>query len=227
MLASRRTRPTPDDFLQALHIHQLPLASLLPHLNPPVDPSKSQIAITAETLEEPWQQKQGSLDIFQDIDLGRGRRSYIPRHFPAFPSEHTYKATPELPVAKTDPRTVRELATEEARLGEAALRKLVGAMSDMNNSVMTRPGTGTKTVRAKRDDVWKEAMQAATAPKRNAREGSADDMEGLEVHGSTLLAATPATQNGYLSTSVNAEKKYWRRPVVNPKFKSSKNSTTP
>jgi len=53
---------------------------------------------------------------------------YIPSHLPPFPSQHTYKDTPVFPDREVDPRRIRELATEEGKLGEEALRKLAGAV---------------------------------------------------------------------------------------------------
>ncbi|KAG7001388.1 hypothetical protein G7Y79_00032g067410 [Physcia stellaris] len=160
MLISKRTQPTPGDFLQSLHTHQLLLRSLLPHLNPPVPPERAHIQLSPDTTSPI--EHQISSNLFLSGAPNEQTRSYIPSHFPVFPSEHTYKATSELPSAERDPRKVRELVAEEARLGEAALRRLVGASSDLRTSDATQPGKGIKSMRAKRDDAWKEAMLAVT-----------------------------------------------------------------
>ena len=210
MLSSRRVQPTPADFLQSLHTHQLLLMSLLPHLNPPVAADKSLVALLPETTESEPEDPQTS-DLFLDSPLNTEARSYIPSHFPPFPSQHTYKATPNLPSVERDPRKVRELAAQDARLGEAALRKLMGARSDMNLSTSAHTGNGVRSLRARRDDVWKEAMQTVTPALSTGLEDS-DSMQGLEGHGEYSASNRNAVNSsGYLSTSVNAGKQYWRR----------------
>ena len=47
---------------------------------------------------------------------------------PPLPSAHTYRDTGVFPHRETDSRRLRELATEEGKLGEQALRKLAGAV---------------------------------------------------------------------------------------------------
>lgn len=49
----------------------------------------------------------------------------VEAHHPPFPSRHTYLATPVFTQRPTDPRLIRERATEEARLAEGALRKFL------------------------------------------------------------------------------------------------------
>ncbi|KAL8789798.1 MAG: hypothetical protein Q9195_006632 [Heterodermia aff. obscurata] len=205
MLGSKRVQPTPADFLQSLHTHQLLLSSLLPHLNPPVTGDKSMVVLRPESAEPEEQDQHVS-----NLLLGNPNeaRSYIPSHFPPFPSQHTYKATPNLPSVERDPRKVRELAAQNARLGEAALRKLVGAGSDIKLSTNAPTGKEVRSLRARRDDVWKEAMQTVT-PALSIEPADSDDMQGLEGRGASNR--NKASPSGYLSTSVNAGKQYWRR----------------
>ena len=211
MLSSRRVQPTPADFLQSLHTHQLLLTSLLPHLHPPVPADKSLIVLPPATTESESDDEQVLSGLFLNSASNEEARSYIPSHFPPFPSQHTYKATPNIPSVDRDPRKVRELAARDARLGEAALRKLVGARSDMNLSTTAHTGNGVKSLRSRRDDVWKEAMQTVTPTVSIGPEDS-DEMQGLEGHGGyPALNRNTANPNGYLSTSVNAGKQYWRR----------------
>lgn len=220
MLSSRRVQPIPADFLQSLHTHQLLLASLLPHLNPPVSAEKSQVTLPFESAAPTEKEQQISLASSFNGGEEYESRPYIPDHFPTFPSQHTYKATPWLPSMQKDPRKVRELASEEARLGEAALRRLMGAKSDMNTSYSLQSGKGEKSMRKKRDDVWKEAMQAVTPVPNDGLE-IGDKMHGLEEHKQDSRSREVATGSSvFLSTSVNAGKQYWRRPgarrTINP-----------
>ena len=212
MLSCNRTCPIPEDFLQSLHSHQLHLTSVVPHLNPPVPAEKSQIVLPIDDAPQVMDNWQTSLDVFLEDSSSERSRPYIPDHFPGFPSIHTYKATPDLPSAKANPRKVRELATEEARLGEAALRKLVGARSDMNTSTSACNGKGAKSMRARRDEAWKEAMQSVTLVSNDEPDFN-DIMQGLESpRMNARLEGAAATSSGYLSSFVNADKRYWRKP---------------
>ena len=211
MLSSRRVQPTPADFLQSLHTHQLLLTSLLPHLTPPVTADKSLVVLSPATTEPELENQQVSSDLFLDSTSNEDARSYIPSHFPPFPSQHTYKATPSLPSVERDPRKVRERAAQDARLAEAALRKVVRATSDMKLSTTAPAGNAVRSLRARRDDVWKEAMQTVT-PTPSIETDDIDGMQGLEGRGGhSASKRDAANSNGYLSTSVNAGKHYWRR----------------
>lgn len=225
MLSSKRSQPTPGDFLQSLHTHQLLLRSLLPHLNPPIPPEKTHIPLSPETT--PPSEQQPSSNLFLSGAPKEQARSYIPSHFPAFPSEHTYKATPDLPSVERDPRKVRELVAEEARLGEAALRRLVGASSDLRTSDATQTGKGIKSMRAKRDDAWKEAM-LAVSPGFDDRSKASGMFVGPGGQGERSTSKEPVGGlNGYLSTSVSAGKQYWRRPTTRRLLKHPTNGNTP
>ena len=88
----------------------------------------------------------------------------------------------------------------------------MGAISDMKTATPTRSGMGAQSMRAKRDEAWREAMQSLI-PVSNSEEDGSDQLQGLEIRGSEAgIRATPTPANGYLSSSVNAEKQYWRRP---------------
>lgn len=139
-------------------------------------------------------------------------RAYVPRHFPELPSKHTYKATPEYAEHEQDPRKVREKATEEGRLGEEALRRLVGAGAGQS---VQEPQQGRKTqnARAVRDQMWMETMQAVT---QGAPDGMDLDIEsGIGKGKQKEGDPPPASSFGYgrLGSAVNAERRYWRKPA--------------
>ena len=210
MLACRRTQPLPLDFLQSLHLNQLSLRSLLPHLDPPVPPSKSQISLSLDDVaQEPHQQQLPTLDSALGDRNKTEHASYIPKSFPSLPSEHTYKATPDIPVRENDPRKIRERAIEEGRLGESALRKLVGLRAD---DVLV-PGVQTQqkanSMRVIRYEAWKKAMEASapiqatnTSIQSSARTVTEEDPKKPE---NALLKK-------YSAPIVNADRKYWRKP---------------
>lgn len=212
MLSCRRTQAVPHDFLQALHTHQLSLRSLLPHLDPPVNPSRTQLPLQINTAQDNDEQHLRFLGPLLNADPDEKLRAYIPKHFPEFPSKHTYKATPEYAEHEQDPRKVREKATEEGRLGEEALRRLVGAGAG-NSAQESRQGRQTQSARAVRDQVWMETMQAVTQETPDTMDL---DMEAGIGKGKQKEGDPPPVLwlgYGHLGSAVNAEKRYWRKPA--------------
>ena len=207
MLSSRRTRAIPQDFLQALHTHQLSLRSLVPHLDSPVSPSRSQFALPVEAAED---EKNHALPF-----LGPGlngapderAKLYVPTHFPAFPSKHTYKATPEFPDRETDPRRIRERATEEGRMGEEALRRVVGARSDNDQLPKLESALKVKSLRQRRDEMWRDTMQIVISRGDNAMEGAQSDEQREGHHGEASMGSTR------ISSTVNTDRRFWRKGV--------------
>ncbi|KAL8649541.1 MAG: hypothetical protein Q9226_005537 [Calogaya cf. arnoldii] len=210
MLACRRTQCIAPDFLQALHTHQLSLRALLPHLDPPVRRKKAQIKFAYEPKqeEEPFDHQFLGAELNDTTD--QHTRSYIPRHFPTLPSKHTYQATAEYPSREEDPRKIRERAAEEGRLAEEALRRLTSAKSSERPPTL-RGGQRSKSVREQRDELWKETMQAASSVSTPAPFRGADTMDVDDSRAELVLPGKAITDNGRISSAVNAEKKYWRR----------------
>lgn len=210
MLHCRRTQPLPHDFLQSLHEHQLSLRALLPHLDPPVPAVKSQFSLAREIAVLEQQRQPPALNPLLHDHPDASTRPYIPKTFPAFPSEHTYRATPDVPTLHHDPRSIRERATEEGRLGEAALRKLVSSRSDERIVENAKSQRGQKPLRVKRDEAWKAAMDAAGSGqygairKHNLVRESEEEMAAPEC-------SPPSA--AYISSAVNADKKFWRKPA--------------
>lgn len=63
-------------------------------------------------------------------DLG----AHIPGWMPAFPPEHTFRATPYHPNRVTNPRVLREMIVKEGQLAEQALRRLTGVVKVDDNA---------------------------------------------------------------------------------------------
>ncbi|KAL9103340.1 MAG: hypothetical protein Q9163_001606 [Psora crenata] len=209
MLSCRRVQAIPQDFLQALHTHQLSLRSLLPHLDPPVLPSKSQFPLQVDSSEEnEFRQYRPISTLFKEVS-GVEAHSYIPKHFPDFPDKHTYQATPVYKSREQDARKIRERATEEGRLGEEALRKLVTAGISPSTEP-ARPKSAKLSLRAKRDQMWKETISAVV------KEGHDSGGEIMDVEKAKRKEGDDAaskSMQGHLSLAVNAEKRYWRKPA--------------
>ncbi len=210
MLACRRTQPLPQDFLQALHTHQLSLRSLLPHLDPPVPPSQSQFSLESAPIDNDEQQQLKFLGPLLNGTQEQKAKKFVPKHFPDLPSTHTYKATPEFPEREQDPRKVRERATEEGRLGEEALRRLVGAGS-RHPAYVLQQRPDNRSLRAKRAQMWMETMHAVET-------GASDKMDmdaGIFTGKGQQKEGDPDSSlsgDSRLSSVVNSEKRYWRKP---------------
>lgn len=211
MLSSRRVQAIPQDFLQALHMNQLSLRSLVPHLDPPVNPSQSQFSLESATVDG-----KDDLTVLSRtlIDLPHEPpKSYIPRHFPEFPSEHSYKATAVYPELEKDPRRIRELAMEEGRMGEIALRKLLSAAS--NQFSVTEPKTGhvKESTRTRRYELWEETMLAVAPDLESQPEISDINQDRRELrHGQTIDMKVLGKR--YMSSAVNADRRYWRKNIA-------------
>ena len=212
MLSSRRGQVIPQDFLQALHTHQLSLQSLIPHLNPPVPPKKSQYPLQNDgPSEDGWPK---GLDALGPLLNGAGSetmRRFIPKHFPVLPSMHTYQATAEFPDHEQNPRKVRERATEEGRLGEEALRKLVGNAS-AHPASQSQEQAKRLSAKERRDKEWLETMEAVVQEDTSMQDSGVgltiidkEEQRGLEPMKLAL--------RGNVGSAVNAEKRYWRKPA--------------
>lgn len=213
MLSCRRRQPIPQDFTYALSQHRLTVSSLIPHLQPPVSPSLSQIWL--EPAHEAAPPPPDVLPFLGPALSGasdKEQRPYIPSHFPAFPSKHTYKATPEFTERETDPRTVRERATEEGRLGEEALRRLIGAgKAGDNPRYSLLRGKSAGGPRQKLEDMWQRTMQAVS--EQEERPESSLETDAVHQVGevtSERHGPRNALEKLELGALVNWEKTYWR-----------------
>jgi hypothetical protein len=121
-------------------------------------------------------------------------KPFIPKKFPAFPSKHTYKATEVMPERETDPRKIREKATEAARHGEEALRRLVGVgktgdPKGVRKAFIKNPGT------KQRHELWDRAME---------------DLKANNAQSSSAKAELDGFERGIL---IDASRKYGRQPT--------------
>ena len=206
MLASRRCQPIPQDFLLALNSHQLTLRSLIPHLNPPVLPEKTQPTLGAGPTSSGDDPAQAQLidTIVGDVSVRSALASYVPKSLPPLPSQHTYKAEAVFSRRQYDPKKVRELATEEGRMGEEALRRFVEQASSaktLSPSQVTQ-ASAKKTSRRRNNDLWKETMEAVSETQRFGT--------GSQPLGSRELPERLAR----FGSAVNADRVHWRKPVA-------------
>ncbi|KAF1843118.1 uncharacterized protein K460DRAFT_139778 [Cucurbitaria berberidis CBS 394.84] len=221
MTSSRRTDTVAHDWVYALttvglrgsapldqHLDTggIPPSLLQPHFEPPAPPEAP--PPTTESLLGP--ELSGKAD--------KDTRPYIPKHFPAFPSRHTYKATPVFTERENDPRKIREKATEEGILAEQSLRKLMAAQK----AGIQKQNVG-KRKRSKRmkesDKLWQEAMidlldeEQAGEKEEEQRQARLDD-EDDEWDAPRLRTRQPIVdRNVNLEEGVHVdyEQKYWRK----------------
>ena len=213
MISSRRMETIPQDYLQALHTHQLSLRSLLPHLRPPIAPTKTQF--TLEKLATDSSEQQDYRPINSLFAEANHTQSYIPKHFPHLPDRHTYQATPDFPQREHDPRTLRERAAEEGRLGEQALRKLMTAETAALSSSSKKKKNDKKplSLREQRHQLWLETMSAVAEEQQKESRGSGDMMEVDKEKEGERSEVSSSLLPEHLSMAVNSEKKYWRKPA--------------
>ena len=160
MLSARRTVPIPTDFEFAIRCLDLPWPDdqLKPFtLRPTINPSLLPTPPPEDVFHRQFQLPTSLLGPGLDGRADKRKDRYIPSHLPAFPSQHTYKDTPVFPVREVDPRRIRELATEEGKLGEEALRKLAGA-AKAENRISAVPHT--------EEDGRRKTQQAHNAPEQ-------------------------------------------------------------
>lgn len=131
MLAARRTVPVATDFesaIEALDIprpdDQLKPYTSQPPINPPLYPTPPPEDSFHHVLELPASFLGPELDGHGEIK----KFAFNTKGLPELPSAHTYRDTPVFPHREADTRKIRELATQEGKLGEQALRKLAGAV---------------------------------------------------------------------------------------------------
>ena len=161
MLSARRTAPIPPDFESAIRCLDLPWPddqlrpfTTQPTINPP-------LLLTPPPDDEFHREFQLPTSVLGPGLDGRAdqrKDNYIPSHLPPFPSQHTYKDTPVFSNREVDPRRIRELATEEGKLGEAALRNLAGAVKAENTISAEPEARHGDTTRIERSRGWRDDM---------------------------------------------------------------------
>jgi transcription initiation factor TFIID subunit 8 len=159
MHSGRRTRPVAQDFSMALSLMpNAATASLLkPQLKLSIPESISYPSIPAP--DPPPAPAPDFSALLEPLTTTQPPK-YIPPHFPALPPQHSWKATPVFPERETDPRKMREKATQEGMLAEQALRKLASAAKagalkaeKRRSSVLSGPGKVRDAVHRRREDV--------------------------------------------------------------------------
>lgn len=220
MLSSRRIKPIPQDFDHALKWNSLTPDDLLPYITPlSVDPNSEYKSIPTLLPSPPPEDE----DLFAPLPIlgpelsgedDRARRAYIPKHFPQFPSKHTYRYTPVFTEREQDPRKIRERATEEGRYGEEALRKLARAASkDTHLGAVGREKKLWGRRMESMDSMFEKTVKGFTKRmQKNASVGVAAELdEGPLAEKELKPPQSKIPGNLEFGPVVNCERHLWRR----------------
>jgi len=200
MQAARRTGPIACDFeavAQALD-RQIPKEELLPYrtnptTNPPLLPTPPPEDPFHNNTELPAWFLGPGLDSREE----RKPDSFIPSSLPPLPSQHTYKTTVVFAPREKDPRRLRELATEEGKLGEQALRKLAGAVK-LESTFHAEPEVATEVPKARN-------------LRRKKKETASAEVIFEETMRDLLAAESKENQAAFeVGPIVSSEKRFWR-----------------
>lgn len=219
MTASRRMQPIPQDFEFALQRANIGTDELLLQIpQPPPEPIPT--LLPSPPPEDLFDAFLG-MPIMSDALSGendRRRNSYIPAHFPQFPSKHTYRFTPVYTDRETDPQTIRELGTEDGRHGEEALRKL--ARAAFKDTHVSGVGKGEKRLWGRKSETMESMFERtirAVTKKSNKTAAAPPALTTTEVDGKAEGAQKPAKfsmANLELAPIVNCERGFWRKAAT-------------
>lgn len=230
MLACRRIQPIPQDFEHALRRSFISVDDLPQYLKsfPAVEPTPTLLP-SPPPEEDPF----AGLP-FLDSNLSgeedRARSAYIPKHFPAFPSRHTYRHTPVFTDREHDPRRIRERATEDGRLGEEALRKLArAAFKDSQTSGAGREkklwGRRNENLESMFDKTVKGLVKKMQRSAPDAASNTAPSMEldpGPGPYGQPKPSRPKIPISLELGPIVNCERDFWRKSAKQKAEKAEK-----
>ncbi|KAJ9603854.1 hypothetical protein H2200_011375 [Cladophialophora chaetospira] len=189
MLASRRTCPIASDFEAAIEVFDIPRPDdqlkpykTEPAINPPLYPTPPPEDEFHNLVELPSSFLGPELDGHGELK----KFSFAMHGLPELPSAHTYKDTAVYPHRESDSRKIRELATNEGKLGEQALRKLAGAVKlDAAHTLETEASFKQKDVAPskQRRKRWKKGVDLS---EETVFEETLRDLLGREPDGFEL-----------------------------------------
>ncbi|KAL4895315.1 transcription factor TFIID complex subunit 8 C-term-domain-containing protein [Aspergillus ambiguus] len=219
MLSSRRIQPIPQDFELALKRHRVRVDDLLPHVkpNPTIEPVPT---LLSDPPEDDSFKTLPSLGPQLSGDDDRARSAYIPKHFPEFPSKHTYRHTPVFTEREQDPRRIRERATEDGRHGEEALRKLARAAfkdNQMGSSNRDKKPWGRRA--ESMDSMFEKTIKglAKKMQKNITVPGPAAPVDidsGAVTEPDVKPSRNKVSLNIELPPIINCERDLWRRSAI-------------
>lgn len=233
MLSSRRLQPIPPDFEHALRQSFISVDDLPPYLKslPAIEPVRTLLP-SPPPEEDPFTGLP-SLGPVLSGEEDRVRSAYIPKHFPEFPSKHTYRHTPVFTEREHDPRKIRERATEDGRLGEEALRKL--ARAAFKDNQLGAAGRDKKLWGRKNENLEsmfeKTIKGLAKKAQRNAPDAASNIAPSMNIDAGQpgVMEQKPSRPklpiHFELGPIVNCERDYWRKTASTTGRKVEKKQT--
>ncbi|GAP85754.1 putative bromodomain associated domain-containing protein [Rosellinia necatrix] len=173
--AARRTDPIPTDYEATLRRHNLPLCSLKPHLKNPISKKLLEPAFYDPITENTTYLEATPPVLGDELDgkYEKEERPWIPKHFPSFPSKHTYRYTPaELPRKNTEKKRTEALA--DARKAEMALRRINRA-AKLTRQKELREAAQRNALTKQRHEAWEGLMKGLLSTSRPANETEVAD----------------------------------------------------
>ncbi|KAF4977741.1 hypothetical protein FZEAL_5789 [Fusarium zealandicum] len=207
-LSARREHPIPTDFEHALRRHNVSIASLKPHLRPPV--AKQQLAPSFTNVVPEDHDAYTTLPLLGEELSGQAdkdEKEYVPASFPDFPSKHTYKFTPQEDINIRDSKKIREEAARTAQQGEDALRRLVRA-SKMRKQKEVKTLVERDVHGKERFRLWESTMKRFMTAE--GRGENTDQMEiadhSMIVNGEVSFSRKEVPRAGKRSTNLSSKK---------------------
>ncbi|KAJ5930178.1 hypothetical protein N7466_005671 [Penicillium verhagenii] len=233
MMASRRISPIPPDFEHALSRVNLSPDDLRPYLTSPKTFVPIPTFLPSPPPEDELKLKLPFLNALRGEETVTNR-SYIPKHFPDFPSKHTYSATAVFTERDSDPRKIRERAAEDGRHGEEALRKLASAAfrdnptssSGKDKKLWGRRLESMETMFEKTVKGLAKKLQKDHKDPAAPMLGSAMDIDSGKPSDGDGKARS-ASWHFEMGPIVNCERDSWRRPATGSRGKENKSSKPP
>ncbi|KAI0146236.1 hypothetical protein GGR57DRAFT_479260 [Xylariaceae sp. FL1272] len=157
---SRRLNPTAADFDKVLRNYNIPISSLKPHLKNPVRKDKLEPTFYDPIAEDTTNLALPPIVLGDELDgkHEKEERTWIPAHFPSFPSKHAYRWTPAPPKEQNTPEK-RAKAQADARKGEMALRRIDRAAKITRQKELKEVAQRGRFSK-KRHDAWEDLMRS-------------------------------------------------------------------
>lgn len=239
--AARRSHPVPRDFEQTLKRFNLNTSLLRPHRRPPIPRSKRLPDWEPLPAVDPIDRDLPILGSELDGAPDKVAKQFIPSSFPAFPSIHTYKYTPESvdavtvsddwgvynpdapPQTPEGPQTQqpqRPLAPDEIPRGDAKkMREAAAKEAKAGEGALRRLMRATKI--AKQKEVWSSAQkQPSRRDRYDFLEMAMRELieEDIKAKGQEMAPVTMHGDKGRFeiadhSMIVNTEKAHYRKEL--------------
>ncbi|KAI1770627.1 hypothetical protein F4818DRAFT_446041 [Hypoxylon cercidicola] len=122
--AARRNDPVPEDFELILRQHNVSLSALKLHLKHPIPKEKLEPTYHDPIIEDVSYLQKPRPYLGEELsgEKEKNELPWIPKHFPPFPSPHTYKFTEVQPVVDWTKQQAQ--AEADAKKSELALRRI-------------------------------------------------------------------------------------------------------